>query len=46
MDIDANNYEEDVDTLSHIPPPGEEGFDFSHEGGEFEVFEGLTEDIV
>jgi len=26
--------------------PGEEGFDFSHEGGEFEVFEAFTDDLA
>ena len=27
-------------------PPGEEGFDISHEGGEYEVFEELAEGVA
>ena len=27
------------------PPPGDEGFDISHAGGEHEVFNGLAQDI-
>jgi hypothetical protein len=27
-------------------PPGEEGFDISHEGGEYEAFEGLSEQVA
>ncbi|KAF8883571.1 hypothetical protein BD779DRAFT_1417169, partial [Infundibulicybe gibba] len=30
---------------AHMPPPGDEGFDISHEGGEHEVFEELAEEI-
>ena len=26
-------------------PPGDEGYDLSHEGGEHEVFEGFAEDL-
>lgn len=46
MDLDAGHSNDDTATVSHIPPPGEEGFDLSHEGGEYEVFEGLVEDIA
>ena len=37
---------DDIATVSHIPPPGEEGFDLSHEGGEYEVSESLVKDIA
>jgi hypothetical protein len=46
MDIDTSNANEDVPAISHLPPPGEEAFDLSHEGGEFEAFTGLVEDIA
>lgn len=40
MDLDAGfGTNDDADAISHTVPPGEEGFDISHEGGEFEVFE-------
>lgn len=43
MDLDTGfGTNDDVDAISHTVPPGEEGFDISHEGGEFEVFEDLT----
>jgi hypothetical protein len=43
MDLDAGfGTNDDVDAISHTVPPGEEGFDISHEGGEFEVFEDLV----
>ena len=42
MDLDAGIGADDVDAISHTAPPGEEGFDISHEGGEFEVFEDLV----
>ncbi len=43
MDLDASfGTNDDVDTISHTAPPSEEGFDISHEGGEFEVFEDLA----
>ena len=45
MDVDAG-LSNDVDAVSHIPPPGEEGFDLSHEGGEYEVYEGLVDKIA
>ena len=28
------------------PPPGDEGFDISHEGGEHEVFEELAQEVA
>jgi hypothetical protein len=35
----------DIDTTSHTAPPGEEGMDLSHEGGEHEAFDGLSQQI-
>ncbi|KAF8227689.1 hypothetical protein L208DRAFT_994249, partial [Tricholoma matsutake] len=32
--------------ISHIAPPGEEGLDISHEGGEHKVFEDLVETLA
>ena len=42
MDIDAGNPAEEID----LPPTGKEGFSLSHEGGEFEVFQDLTNHIA
>lgn len=36
----------DVDTLLYTAPPGDEGFGISHEGGEYEAFEGLAHQIA
>ncbi|KAG2052121.1 hypothetical protein BDR06DRAFT_1009817 [Suillus hirtellus] len=44
MLIDVN-----IDTKSipyTAPPAGEEGADFSHEGGEYEAFEGLAQQMA
>ena len=43
MDRDAGfvGDDDDVDAISSMVPPNEEGFDISHERGEFEVFEEL-----
>ena len=46
MDIDAGYVDDDMTTIAHIPPPGEEGCELSHEGGEYKVLEGLIEDIA
>jgi hypothetical protein len=40
--VDAHVALQDVDAISYTAPPGEEGFDISHEGGEFEVFEDVA----
>ena len=45
MDVNTGHNTEDIDTIAHVPPPGDEGFDISHEGGEYEVFEGLVDDV-
>ncbi|KAG1854496.1 hypothetical protein F4604DRAFT_1932719 [Suillus subluteus] len=36
----------DVEPQLYTAPPGEEGLDMSHAGGEFEVFEGLAHEIA
>lgn len=36
----------DMDDEPYTAPPGEEGFDISHEGGEYEVFEDLSEQVA
>ncbi|KAG1877140.1 hypothetical protein C8R48DRAFT_669110 [Suillus tomentosus] len=36
----------DVKTLPYTVPPGDEGFNISHEGGEHEAFEGLAHQIT
>jgi len=39
----------DMDSFSEHeigPPPGDEGFNISHEGGEHEVFEELAQEIA
>lgn len=47
MDQDAGLADDDdVDAISHTVPPGEEGFDISHEGGEYEVFNDLVTGLV
>jgi hypothetical protein len=43
MDLDAGHSTEDTVAISYIAPPGEEGLDISHEGGEHEVFEDIVE---
>jgi hypothetical protein len=42
MDHDAGHSPDDFASISHTAPPGEEGFDISHEGGEHEVFEDVA----
>jgi hypothetical protein len=37
----ANDMDQAFDTL----PPGDEGFDISHAGGEHEVFEGVADEL-
>ena len=46
MDVDAGHTNDDVAAVFHIPPPGEEGLNLSHEGGEYEAFTGLVDDIA
>lgn len=50
MDIDSGpvgGFDDDNDEYPFSrPPPGEEGFEMSYEGGEFEVFDDLANDIA
>lgn len=32
----------DIDSIPYTAPPSEEGYDFSHKGGEHEAFEELA----
>jgi hypothetical protein len=45
MDLDAG-LAEDVAAVSHTAPPGDEGYDISHEGGEHEVFDDLVDGLA
>jgi len=45
MDIDTGS-PSDVAAVEHFLLPGEEGFDLSHEGGEYKVFDGLVHEIA
>ncbi|KAG2059468.1 hypothetical protein BDR06DRAFT_949529 [Suillus hirtellus] len=36
----------DVDPLPYTAPPGDEGLDISHVGGEYEAFEELTHEVA
>ncbi|KAG1725949.1 hypothetical protein EDD22DRAFT_961538 [Suillus occidentalis] len=36
----------DIEHTPYTAPPGEEGADFSHEGGEYEAFEGLAQQMA
>jgi len=36
----------DLDTVPYAAPLGEKGLDLSHEGGEYEAFEGLAGEIA
>ena len=45
MDIDSG-FSMDPTANQEYPPPGEEAFDLSHEGGEHEAFEGLANEIA
>ena len=46
MDIYAGHVNNDTAAIAHIPPPGDKGYELSHEGGEYKVFEGLVEGIA
>ncbi|KAI6020370.1 hypothetical protein PISMIDRAFT_41329, partial [Pisolithus microcarpus 441] len=39
-------YGMDDDVGPSVPPPGEEAFDISHEGGEYEGFPDLADQVV
>jgi hypothetical protein len=36
----------DTESLPYTAPPGEEGVDLSHEGGKYEAFEGLAQQMA
>ncbi|KAG2740589.1 hypothetical protein P692DRAFT_20851327 [Suillus brevipes Sb2] len=36
----------DIKSIPYTAPPGEEGANFSHEGGEYEVFKGLAQQMA
>lgn len=40
------DYGMDIELQPYSAPPGEEGLDMSHAGGEFEAFEGLAHEIA
>jgi hypothetical protein len=46
MDTDTGFLGADMATIYDTVPPGDEGFDISHEGGEFEVYEDLVQGIA
>jgi hypothetical protein len=51
MDVDNHltlntDGDSDGESVRQVVPPGDEDFDISHEGGEFEVFDDLTEGIT
>jgi hypothetical protein len=41
VDVDV-----DIESIPYSAPPGEEGVDLSHEGGEYEAFEGLGQQVA
>ena len=43
--MDGGDQPDDMDQAFDTLPPGEEGFDISHAGGEHEVFEGAAEEL-
>ena len=46
MDNDAGHSLDDFVAISCTAPPGEEGFDISHEGGEHEVFKDVAASLA
>jgi hypothetical protein len=38
--------DQDMDVAFSTMPPGDEGFDLSHAGGEHEVFDGFAEELA
>ncbi|KAG2114526.1 hypothetical protein DEU56DRAFT_933756 [Suillus clintonianus] len=40
------DYDTDIESIPYTAPPGEEGAEFSHEGGEYEVFQGLAQQMA
>ncbi|KAG2112802.1 hypothetical protein BD769DRAFT_1673953 [Suillus cothurnatus] len=40
------DHDVDTESLPYTAPPGEEGVDLSHEGGEYKAFEGLAQQMA
>ncbi|KAG1751748.1 hypothetical protein EDB19DRAFT_1903708 [Suillus lakei] len=40
------NVDTDIESIPYTAPPSEEGADFSHKGGEYEVFQGLAQQMA
>jgi hypothetical protein len=40
------DHDVDTESLPYTAPPGEEGVDLSHEGGEYEAFERLAQQMA
>lgn len=45
MDLDSG-MSGDVSAVSHTTAPGDEGLDMSHEGGEYEAYDGLIHEVA
>jgi hypothetical protein len=43
MDLDSGTMNVDTSVFFETVPPGEEGLEMSHKGGEFEAFEDLAQ---
>lgn len=46
MDFSMHGAADDVTAAANVVPLGEEGFEMSHEGGEYDVFENLAREIA
>lgn len=46
MDHHAGHSLDDFADIFHTAPPGEEGFDISHEGGEHEIFQDVAASLT
>ena len=46
MDHDARHLLDNFAAISCTAPPGEEGFDISHEGGKHEVFKDIVASLA
>jgi hypothetical protein len=40
------NHDVNINSVSYTAPPGEEGADLSYEGGEYEAFKGLAQQMA
>lgn len=46
MDVFMHGTDDDVSAVANTVPLGEEGIETSHEGGEYNVFENLANEIA